>query len=237
VITTERPGFGASSRLLGRGFAEPADDVAALLDHLGLDRVFLIGASGAAPHMLALAARHPDRIRAMTVLVGAAPKTADEASGSVGINAEAYRLLQSDQLQGFYELLEQVRTSILADPLAAFRNVMDRAPESDRMVMNDPEWQVGWSTSIREALRPGVDGWFDEGVALEKRWDEVDCAAVATSVTWYHAMGDANAPLSAAHRLIERLPQTKLVLFGDDEGHLAPYHREAEILDELLGRD
>jgi pimeloyl-ACP methyl ester carboxylesterase len=32
VITTERPGFGASSRLPGRRFGEPADDLAAILD-------------------------------------------------------------------------------------------------------------------------------------------------------------------------------------------------------------
>lgn len=196
----------------------------------------MIGASGAAPHMLAMAARHPGRIRAMTVLAGAAPKTVNEASGLVGINAEAYRLIHADDLQDFHELLERVRTSILDDPLATCRDVMDHAPDSDRMVMNDPGWQAGWTTSIREALRPGVDGWFDEGVALEKRWDEVDLAAVATSVTWYHAAGDANAPLSAAHRLVERIPQAKIVLFGNDEGHLAPYHREGEILDELLGR-
>ena len=35
VITTERPGFGASSRLPGRRFREPADDMAAILDSLG----------------------------------------------------------------------------------------------------------------------------------------------------------------------------------------------------------
>jgi pimeloyl-ACP methyl ester carboxylesterase len=48
VITTERPGFGAFSRLAGRGFAEHADDVAKLLDHLDLARVWVYGASGAA---------------------------------------------------------------------------------------------------------------------------------------------------------------------------------------------
>jgi hypothetical protein len=36
VITTQRPGFGASSRLAGRGFSEHADDVAKILDHLDL---------------------------------------------------------------------------------------------------------------------------------------------------------------------------------------------------------
>lgn len=38
VITTERPGFGASSRLAGRGFSEHASDVAKILDHLDVAR-------------------------------------------------------------------------------------------------------------------------------------------------------------------------------------------------------
>lgn len=84
VITTERPGFGASTRLPGRGFCEPADDLAAVLDHLRLGAVHVMGGSGSAPHQVAFAAQHPDRVRAMTVLVGAAPCTADEAAQGSG---------------------------------------------------------------------------------------------------------------------------------------------------------
>ena len=73
VVTTERPGFGASSRLPGRRFREHADDLAEVLDHLGLDRVHLTGGSGAAPHELALCQYHPDRVRAATVVAGIAP--------------------------------------------------------------------------------------------------------------------------------------------------------------------
>src|SRR3954452_19538691 len=61
MITTERPGFGVSTPLAGRGFAEPADDTDAILDHLGIDTLPVYGASGGAPHILALCARHPKR--------------------------------------------------------------------------------------------------------------------------------------------------------------------------------
>src|SRR4051812_23817077 len=56
AITTERPGFGASSRLPGRGFNEPADDLAAILDTVGVDRVHVIGGRGGLPPPLRLAA-------------------------------------------------------------------------------------------------------------------------------------------------------------------------------------
>src|SRR5262245_33977772 len=46
VITTERPGFGASTRLPGRGFDEHVDDVAAILDELGIETLPVFGGSG-----------------------------------------------------------------------------------------------------------------------------------------------------------------------------------------------
>lgn len=236
MITTERPGFGASTRLPGRGFNEPADDLAAILDHLGLDAVHVIGGSGASPHELALAARHPARVRAMTIVVGAAPVTDEEAAQEVGLNHQAYTLTKAGDDAGLRQLLAQVREQLLDDPLATFTDIMAKAPESDRTVMRDPAWQQAFVASTREALRQGVDGWADEGVAIVTRWDDIDLDAVATTLTWWHAAGDANAPLSAARRLVERLPHAELRLFGDHEGHMAPYHRDAEILDELLAR-
>jgi pimeloyl-ACP methyl ester carboxylesterase len=236
VITTERPGFGASSPLPGRRFREPADDMAAILDHLGLDAVHVIGGSGSAPHQLALATHHPDRIRAMTVLVGAAPLEEDEIDDMIGLNTKAHRLVQHGDLDGLRKLLEPVRTATLEDPIASFRAVMDRAPAADRAVMSDPQWQAGFAIALVEALRPGLDGWVDEAVALASPWDDIDLHSVRTSVTWWHAPKDANAPLSAAARVIEQMPDARLVLFGEDEGHLAAYHREGEILDELLAR-
>lgn len=236
AITTERPGFGASDRLPGRRFREPADDLAAILDHLGLEAVHVIGGSGSAPHQLAFAAHHPDRVRAMTILVGAAPPTEDEISQMIGVNIEAHRLVQQDDVEGLRRLLEPIRSHALEDPVATFRGLMERAPDADRVVMSDPLWQAGHIVATKEAMRQGVDGWIDESIALASPWNDIDLSAVHTSVTWWHAPKDANAPLSAAARLVGQLPDAQLIQFGEDEGHLAAYHREGEILDELLNR-
>ena len=236
VITTERPGFGASSRLPGRRFREPADDIAAILDQLDLAAVHVIGASGSSPHQLAFASRHPDRVRAMTVLVGAAPATEDEIAQMIGLNAQAHHLVREGDVEGLYRLMESTRTAMLADPNAAFREIMARAPDADRAVMAEPQWQAGFAIAASEALRPGLDGWLDEGIAIASPWDDIDLSTVRASLTWWHAPKDANAPLAAARRLIDHLPNARLVQFGEDEGHFAAYHREGEILDELLSR-
>src|SRR5437868_4481421 len=45
VVAFDRPGYGASTRLPGRGISVVADDAAELLNHLGFEVVHAIGAS------------------------------------------------------------------------------------------------------------------------------------------------------------------------------------------------
>ncbi len=236
VLTTERPGYGASTRLPGRGFAEHADDLAAVLDHAGIDRAHVIGGSGSTPHLLAFCARHPDRVRAATNLVGMAPVEPDEIDRMIGLNATAYPLGAAGDRAGLEELLGPVREAMLADPLAAFRQVMETAPQADKDVMADPSWQEAFARALRESLGQGLDGWVDECLALDGDWADVDVEGVRTSVTWFHAAGDRNCPITAARRLVDRLPDARFVEWPADVGHFHGFHHEGEILDELLAR-
>jgi pimeloyl-ACP methyl ester carboxylesterase len=235
VITSERPGFGRSTRLPGRGFAEHADDIALLLGHLGVDRVYVCGASGATPHILAFAARHPDRVRAATVIAGAARCTSDDLDRMIPINQRGFQLVGAGDEAGLRELLSPIADSMTADPLAGFRELMASAPPEDQAVMNDADWQRTFVKSIREALVGGIDGWVDEALALFGDWNDVAVDSVTTSLTWYHTLEDRNAPIAAARRLVESLPNARLVEWPDG-GHFAAYYREREILDELLSR-
>ena len=237
VITTERPGFGASSRLAGRGFSEHASDVAKILDHLDLARVWVYGASGAAPHILAFSALYPQRVRAVTVLAGAAPVSDVEAKAEtmIPVNVRGRQLARARDVEGLRALLEPIRSAMLDDPLAGFRALMAEAPQADQNVMSDSQWQEAFSLATREALICGVDGWIDETLAVCGDWNDVDPDRVSPSVTWWHTTSDRNAPLSAAERLVARLPNGTLHVWPEG-GHLTAYHREPQVLDEMLAR-
>jgi pimeloyl-ACP methyl ester carboxylesterase len=235
MITTERPGFGASTRLPGRGFAEHADDVAAILDHLGIDRVHVYGGSGGSPHILSFCSRHPDRVKAATILVGAAPMNEDEVDQMIGLNVQAHKLARAGDLDGLRELMTPYHAAMSEDPLASLRGIMAEAPEEDQRVMNDPGWQRGMEKATKEAMRPGLEGWMDEGLAISLPWDDIDMSGVTTSLTWWHAPGDRNCPISAAQRLVDSLPDARLNVW-EGGGHLTTYLREPEVLDELLSR-
>lgn len=236
VLTTERPGYGASTRLPGRRFAEHADDLAAILDDRGIDRVHVIGGSGATPHLLAFCGRHPHRVVAASNLVGAAPLEPDEVDQMIGLNATAYPMGRAGDREALTELLAPLREQLLADPLGTFAGIMETAPDSDQAVMRDPWWRKGFAKGVVEALGQGLDGWIDEGFAIDQPWEDVDLAAVVTSLTWYHAPGDRNCPISAARRLVAQLPNARLVEWPEDGGHFFGFHHEGEILDELLAR-
>jgi pimeloyl-ACP methyl ester carboxylesterase len=234
VIMADRPGYGASTRLPGRGLAVVADDLVELLDHLALARVPLMGGSGGGPHVLAMCARHPERVRAATVVVGAAPFEDDDVPLLVGLNAEAYGRIRDGGWDALYPLLAEHRDALLADPISAFRAAMAGAPESDREIMADPAWQRAFAQGASEALRPGAEGWTDETTAIFTAWD-IDPEDVAVHIVWWHGRHDANVPLQAAERVVARIPSVDLQVW-DAAGHLESYHREEQLLAGLMSR-
>jgi pimeloyl-ACP methyl ester carboxylesterase len=233
VLVFDRPGYGASTRLPGRGVAVVADDAAELLDHLGLETVHASGGSGGGPHVLAFSGRHPERVRAATVVVGAAPLEEEDLGGLIEINRDAWYAARRGW-EAMHRLLAPRRNEILADPLAGFRSHMKVAPASDKAVMEDPDWQRVFVEDATEALRPSAEGWADEAMALTLPWD-FDPSDVRCSVTWWHGEHDANAPISAVRRLLAEMDGVDLRVWSD-AGHLEPYRRHDEILEELLAR-
>src|SRR5436190_8561115 len=88
MIVFDRPGYGASTRLPGRGISVVADDAAELLDKLGLEVVRVIGGSGGGPYALAFAGRQAGRVGAATVVGGAAPLEEEDLDGMIEPNRD-----------------------------------------------------------------------------------------------------------------------------------------------------
>jgi pimeloyl-ACP methyl ester carboxylesterase len=114
------------------------------------------------------------------------------------------------------------------------QGVLSDAPEPDRVIMADPAWQKMSRENTAEAMRQGAEGWTDESFAMHGAWD-FDPADVKTSVAWWHGDDDMNAPLSAARRVVARLPKVELRVWHH-EGHFVSLTHEKEILEELLAR-
>ena len=230
-LMADRPGYGRSTRKPGRGISDVADDYIELLDALGLDRVPTMGTSGGGPHVLALAARYPDRVSAATVVVGGTPLVPEEVAHLVGVNARGYALAEQGW-EPLHEFLVEVRGRLLSEE--GMQGVLSDAPPTDRAIMSNLVWQRMSSENIAESLRQGAEGWADESLAMHREWD-FDPSDVQTSVTWWHGDDDKNAPLSAARRVVAKLRNVDLRVWHH-EGHFASLTHDREIVGELLNR-
>ena len=88
LVSYARPGYSGSTRQPGRRVADAAADVAAILDHFGLDRFLTIGRSGGGPHALACAALLPDRCAAAATVASVAPFEAEGLDFTAGMGPE-----------------------------------------------------------------------------------------------------------------------------------------------------
>jgi len=230
-LMIDRPGYGGSTRKPGRGIADVADDLAAVVRAHGVERLPAMGTSGGGPHVLALAARHPDLVAAATVVVGGTPLEPDEVKQLVGVNAQGYAAAEKGW-QELFDLLVQIRERLLgAEGMAG---VLKDAPETDRKLMADPAWQRIERENLAETLKQGAEGWTDESFAMHGSWD-FDPSVIETSVAWWHGDDDKNAPLSAARRVVAQLPKVDFRIWHD-EGHFASLVHDREIVSELLSR-
>lgn len=76
LLAADRPGVGHSDPDPGATPASVADDLAAVLDHLGIERASVLSWSTGAIHALAFAGAHPDRVRRVVLAAPLVPADA-----------------------------------------------------------------------------------------------------------------------------------------------------------------
>jgi pimeloyl-ACP methyl ester carboxylesterase len=233
VIMADRPGFGRSTRLRGRGVLDVVDDYAVLLDRLELDSVAVLGISGGGPHALAFAVRHPDRVRALSVVAGVPPMCDDDVALLPVANATSYELAKVGW-DALHPYTEEERVVMLADPVAGLQASMVNAPPDDQRIMSEPAWQEAHSTGVREALCQGGEGWTDEVMAILSPWG-FEPEQVGAHVAWWAGEADINCPIAAVRRYVDRLPSAELHVW-EGAGHLRQYLRSEQFLTDLTHR-
>jgi len=177
LITHDRAGYGQSTRRPGRRIVDEVDDVAALADHLGLERFGVTGGSGGGAHALACAARLPDRIERAACVVGVAP------FGEAGLDREAWLDgMDPENIKefGWAEAGEDVLTRELEAENAKIMARVAEDPssvlgdfdlsESDRAELERKERVQVIRESWAEHSVRGVGGWVDDDLAHIEPW-------------------------------------------------------------------
>lgn len=225
VVTFSRAGYGGSSRHAGRTVADVAADVAALLDHLGVERCATIGASGGGPHALATAALLPGRVTAVATVAGVGPWGEPDLDFPAGMgedNLEEFGLALEGEaalrpyLEGYAEGLRTASPAAVVESMASLLPDVDRAA-----IVGEAGTLLGEDlvAAFAEALREGVDGWVDDDLAFTSPWG-FDLADVQVPTFVWQGDADLMVPFAHGLWLAERLPRAEAHLMTG-EGHLS----------------
>ncbi|GAA5156729.1 alpha/beta hydrolase [Nocardioides marinquilinus] len=225
VVRLSRPGYGGSTRLPGRRVADVAADVAALLDHLGVERCVTGGLSGGGPHALATAALLPDRVAGVLSIAGAAPATEPDLDFLAGMgaeNVEEFGLARRGEaaLRPWLETMAvEVRGATPEQLIEAMSTLL---PEVDRAAVRGERgtaYGEDVTASMDEALRVGVDGWLDDDLAFVGDWG-FDLADVRVPAFVWQGDEDLMVPPAHGAWLAAHLPDARAHLLPG-EGHLS----------------
>jgi pimeloyl-ACP methyl ester carboxylesterase len=228
LIVPDRPGYGASDRQAGRHLTEWPGDVAALADHLGLERFAVLGWSGGGPHALACAHAVPERLEAVGVI--ASPGPTEDVPGAmddpqrrpVHDGALTDRVGTADFIVSFFEDVDS------NDGERWFEVLRANFPEP----LRDVRWEANMREHVVEGFRPGGAGRADDAVANFGPWG-FRPEDVGAHVLLFHGGRDETMPRAHFDHLCSTLPSCTPVLFEDEE-HALIYPRWPEILRTIL---
>lgn len=222
-IGIDRPGYGGSSPLGGRGIASIAADLAHVADRLGIDRFAVMGHSGGGPHALACAALLPGRVLAAVSVAGLAPFDAPGLDWFAGMHpAGAASLRAAAQGRAAREYHEALGLDF------------------DREQFTPEDWQAlagpwAWFDSVvGPALAQGPAALIDDDLAFVAPWG-CDCARIACPVLIVHGMRDRIVPASHGDWLARHIRRAELWRRADD-GHISVLNDAASSLVWLRGQ-
>ncbi len=220
LIGVDRPGMGLSSFQAGRHLLDWPEDVAALAQHLAIDRFAVVGVSGGGPYALACAYKIPDRLTACGIVAGMGPPD----YGTVGMMARNRLLFfLARRLPWFFPPLMWAMGRSCQEEEQARKFLLRSAPhlvEPDRACVLDPEAGGLLAADMVEAFRQGARGPAYEGILYARSWDfKVEDIAFPALFLW-HGERDRNVPVAMGRAVAARLAHCQATYYAD-EGHMS----------------
>ncbi len=233
IIGIDRPGIGSSSPYLYPNLFDWTEDLALLLDALGIDTVRVIGLSGGGPYALAAGAGLPGRVRGVGVLGGVAPTRGPDAIGGGPIQL-AVR---------FAPLLSAGRVPLGVALTAAIRAVKPLAgagldlyamvqPPGDKNLLSRPEFKAMFLDDLLNGSRFQTSAPLADLVLFTRDWG-FELGDVSVPVRWWHGDADHIVPFRHGQHVVDRLPDATMSII-DGESHLGGLGIAAAVLSELM---
>jgi pimeloyl-ACP methyl ester carboxylesterase len=235
-VTTDRAGYGQSTRRQGRTVADEAHDVQAVADAMGFGRFGVIGGSGGGPHALACAASLAGRVERAACMSGLAPLGDRGLSRDMwlsGMDRDSAQELEWAEageailLRELTHRQQEMAEQLAADPAGLFG---DDIGDADRGFLQRPEAIEAFQRIVPEQAAHGVFGWVDDTLALAAPWG-FEPELITIPVLLGYGRADVLVPPAHGEWLTAGIP-TATVVVSEHGGHL-PSDPEGEIADNM----
>jgi pimeloyl-ACP methyl ester carboxylesterase len=237
LLSYDRPGYGSSSRHLGRSVADCAADIATICDALGIGRFCTWGISGGGPHALATAALLPDRVAAAAALAPVAPFAADGLDFNEGMgqqNIDDFGAVLAGE-EEHLAAVERNREQLLATTPGELVEVWSTLLGPADVAILDAEVAGFILDNLRAGIEDGGAGWFDDEEAFVRPWG-FELSSIRVPVLHWQGEQDKMVPFGHGVWLSKHIPGVESRLSADD-GHLTLYaQRIPEVHSWLLER-
>ena len=244
LISPDRPGYGRSDFHPGQKLLDWPADAAELADSLELRSFAVVGTSGGGPYAAACAYALPERVSAAALVCGVGPFW-DVPEVDACATAEAGGWLR--------ELIDLARV----DPAAAVAHAREECEQDAEMVARDPEeWLRFWFESedvpapdrevvarpddrealvftLREALRPGIEGYVQDELILAIQPWGFRPQEIRVPVSIWHGELDRLVPVGAARYLARVIPHSS-ARFLPGDAHMIHIRHAEEIFGGLV---
>jgi pimeloyl-ACP methyl ester carboxylesterase len=227
VVSADRPGYGGSSPIVGRRLEDWPAEMAALADHLGVERFAVMGASSGGPYAIACAALLPDRVASAGVVCGVTdfgwtgawdgyPEHESELM-RIGEEAQAVAWCKARYGQDGSRFMEGGLGELVA---------------ADQAVLADEAFASALMITMGEAFRQGVGGYAQDIVVQGRPWS-FDAGAIGAPVWVLHGEADTLVPVTHARHRARIVPSARLVT-GAGQGHLSILPEIPQLAAELV---
>jgi pimeloyl-ACP methyl ester carboxylesterase len=229
VVSADRPGYGGSSPQPGRRLEDWPSDVAALADHLGVERFAVMAWSSGGPYAVACAALLPGRVASAGIVAGVTDFGWPGAWN--GYVEDEVTLMRIGDEAGAVKWCED---RYGADGSGLMETGLGELAPADQAALQDEARATALMTTVGEALRQGIGGYAQD-ITLQGRPWSFGAPVIDTPVWILHGEADTVVPVAHARHTAELITGARLSTWPA-EGHISVLTKIPDLTADLVAQ-